>query len=155
MHICCVAEAMRQNMGKNTNRTTKQAGLLTRGRSRITNSHGLLPSVDGRSTWARRLRDLIAQHVSDMGGEDACSTAELSLVRRAATLTIELERLELRFHMNDGAKRWELEAYQRSANTLRRLLQAIGLQRRMRDVTPTLDEYLAGRGRSVVREAAE
>jgi hypothetical protein len=32
--------------------------------------------------------------------------------------------------------------YQRAANTLRRLLSTLGLQRRQRDVTPTLTEYL-------------
>jgi len=137
-------------MGKYTNASHKETGLLTNGKSRITNSNGLLPTIDGRSTWARRLRDLINQHVNDVGGIDLVSTAELSLIRRAATITIELERLELRFHSNNGATFPELDAYQRSANTLRRLLQSIGMKRVPRDVTPpTLREYLRS------REAAE
>jgi hypothetical protein len=36
-----------------------------------------------------------------------------------------------------------LDLYQRTAGGLRRLLEAIGIQRRPRDVTPTLDQYLA------------
>jgi hypothetical protein len=32
----------------------------------------------------------------------------------------------------------DLDLYQRTASTLRRLLEAVGIQRRQRDVTPTL-----------------
>jgi hypothetical protein len=34
----------------------------------------------------------------------------------------------------------DLETYQRCANSLRRLLEAVGLQRRPRDISPTLSE---------------
>jgi len=66
-------------------------------RSRITNGTSLLADVDGRSAWARRCRDLIALHTDDLGGADAVSTAEASIVRRAAVLTMELERMEQAF----------------------------------------------------------
>ena len=66
-------------------------------RSRISNGSALLAGVDGRSTWARRLRDLIALHLSDLGGEDAVSEAERSIVRRVATHTVKLERMEAVF----------------------------------------------------------
>jgi hypothetical protein len=36
-------------------------------------------------------------------------------------------------------------AAQRTANSMRRLLEALGIQRRPRDVTPTLDQYLDGK----------
>ena len=39
----------------------------------------------------------------------------------------------------------ELENYQRMANTMRRLLETLGLQRRPGDVTPTLGQYLTAR----------
>ena len=61
----------------------------SRQRSRITNGR-LLPG-DNRGSWARRCRDLISEHLSDLGGEDNTSAAEQSLVRRAAVLTVELE----------------------------------------------------------------
>jgi hypothetical protein len=38
-------------------------------RSRVTNGRELLPGVDGRSLWVRRFRDVLALHVSDLGGE--------------------------------------------------------------------------------------
>ena len=40
------------------------------GRSRVTNGAALLPSVDGRSAWVRRCKDLISEHLADLGGAD-------------------------------------------------------------------------------------
>jgi len=74
---------------------------------------------------------------------DNVSAAERSIIRRAATLTVELERLEAKFALAGEASVQDLDAYQRGANTLKRLLQSVGLQRRARDVGPTLDQYLA------------
>jgi hypothetical protein len=45
----------------------------------------------------RRLRDLIADHASDLGGPDAISQAEKILVRRASMLTLQLELMEQAF----------------------------------------------------------
>ena len=39
----------------------------------------------------------------------------------------------------------DLELYQRTAGNLRRILESLGLQRRQRDVTPTITEYAARR----------
>ena len=112
-------------------------------RSRITNGSALLPGVDGRSAWVRRARDLIREHLADLGGFDNVSAAERSIIRRASVLTVELERLEAKFALAGEASVQDLDAYQRGANTLKRLLQSVGLQRRARDVGPTLDQYLA------------
>jgi hypothetical protein len=112
-------------------------------RSRISNRAAALPGVDGRSTWVRRLRDLIESHTSDLGGENAISEAERSIIRRIATLTVELERMEVEFAAAGSAEPAQLDLYQRTANSLRRLLEAIGLQRRTRDITPDPLEYAA------------
>ena len=114
------------------------AAMLPPTRSRISNGSHILPGVDGRSTWARRLRDLIALHLSDLGGDDAVSEAERSIVRRVATLTVELERMESGFALAGEALPGQIDLYQRTANSLRRLLEAIGIERRQRDVTPSL-----------------
>ncbi len=114
-------------------------------RARITNGSVTLPEADGRSRWVRRLRDLIELHTADLGGDDAVSEAERSIIRRAATLTVELERMELAFATADGADAGALLRYQTAANSLRRLLEAVGLRRRSRDVTPTLEAYLGDR----------
>lgn len=117
-------------------------------RSRITNGSELLPGVDGRSIWARRVRDLIELHVRDLGGDSEVSAAELSLVRRAAVLTTELERMEAKFADAGASTITDLDAYQRASGNLRRILESLGLKRRPRNVTPSLQQYLAGKGRA-------
>jgi hypothetical protein len=144
-----------QRLSAAENRNESQVKLLadndvlemqkSKARSKVTNGY-LLPGVDGRSTWMRRLRDVIQLHLADMGGEDAISEAEKSIIRRVATLTVELERLELVFALAGEAKPEQIDLYQRTANSLRRMLEAVGLQRRSRDVTPTLQDYLDEHG---------
>ena len=50
-----------------------------------------------RSPWVRRFRDIEFIHTADLGGPTAISEAEASLIRRAAMLTVELERKEAKF----------------------------------------------------------
>ena len=122
-----------------------------RQRSAIGNGK-LLPGIDQRSSWVRRAKELVADYTSDLGGVQNVSTAELSLIRRIAVLSTELERLEQRFALAEQANPADLDLYQKLANTLRRLLTTIGLQRRAKTVSvPTLAEYLRGPH----REAAE
>jgi hypothetical protein len=111
-------------------------------RSRITNGSLLPAHVDERTAWARRAKDIIAEHVSDLGGIDNTSAAERSLIRRVSVLVVELERLEAKFAASDEASPHALDLYVRGSGSLRRLLQTLGLQRRSRDVTPTLAEVL-------------
>jgi hypothetical protein len=114
-------------------------------RSRVTNGRELLPGVDGRSLWVRRFRDVLALHLSDLGGESNTSEAEKALARRAACLIVELEQMEIRFAAAGSADGNLLERYQRGANTLRRLLESLGLQRRARPVL-SLGEVLQANG---------
>jgi hypothetical protein len=115
----------------------------TNARSRLTNGSQLLADVDGRSSWARRFRDIMQLHTVDRGGDDAISAAEASVIRRAATLETELEILESRFALGGGADSDALDLYQRTANSLRRLFESIGMARRPKDITPSLSDYLA------------
>lgn len=95
-------------------------------RSAITNGK-LLPGVDGRSTWARRLRDVIQALSADLGTDDL-SEADRSVIRRAATLTVELERMEEAFAAKGAADPDEIDLYGRTAGNLRRLLESVGLR---------------------------
>lgn len=112
----------------------------------MSNGSEILAGVDGRSVWARRFRDLLAAHVEDLGGPDVVSEAERSLLRRASALEVELERLEARFAAagDGGPEIADLDLYQRTTNTLRRLLDTVGLERRSRDVTPDALTYAKG-----------
>ena len=109
-----------------------------KGRSKITNAaqrgRVLIAGVDGRSPWVRRCRDLISEFVNvHLAGADNCSPAERAIVRRVSVLIVELERLEAKFATNNEASSEQLLLYGRTANTLRRLLQSLGLNQRQRD----------------------
>jgi hypothetical protein len=108
-------------------------------RSRITNGKLLPGIVDERSAWVRRCKDVIASHLSDIPDATA---AERSLIRRISVLTTELERLEAKFAVAEQASERELDLYIRGTGSLRRLLESVGLERRARDVGPTLHDYL-------------
>lgn len=114
-------------------------------RSRVTNGKTLFAQGgDNRGPWARRARDLMSLHLSDLGGADATSEAERSILRRAVVLEVELERLEAAFSQGDPDAR-SVDLYQRMTNTLRRTLESLGLQRRQKDATLTLEQYVASR----------
>lgn len=116
-------------------------------RARVTNGALFAVSDNGitNGAWARRLRDLIQLHSDDLGGAEHLSEAVKSLVRRAATLEVELEGMELRFASEGAATPTGLDLYQRTAGNLRRLLESLGLDRRPRDITPNIDLYLASK----------
>jgi hypothetical protein len=63
------------------------------------------------------------------------SAAEQAIMRRAAVLTVELERLERRFALAGEGDPETLELYGRVAGNMRRMLEAVGLGRRSRTVT--------------------
>lgn len=116
-------------------------------KSAVTNGSKFLPDIDGRSTWARRARDIVAQLIEDRGGEDLTSEAERLILRRAAVLAVQTEQFESKFaEANSKGKtvsREDLDLYQRLANSMRRLLESVGLERVARDITPDLQDYLA------------
>jgi hypothetical protein len=108
-------------------------------RSRITNGSALLPGVDGRSPWIRRAKDLICEHLSDKPNATA---AEQAIIRRAAVLIIELERLERQFALAGEADAETLDLYGRVAGNMRRLLESVGLERRAKNIGPSLGDLL-------------
>src|SRR5262249_26868921 len=80
-------------------------------RSRVTNGKVILPAIDGRSTTARRYRDLIDQITNDLGGPQMVSEGQRQLIRRAAMLSAEAERLEALACRNErvGKENWQSE----------------------------------------------
>ncbi len=115
-------------------------------RSRITNGSALLPGVDGRSVWARLMRDTQSALLTHLGGADLVSETQRMTVRRIAALEAELVFLEdkiARCRAEGGEPEAAvLDLYGRLANGQRRHLEIIGWERVPRDVTPSLDQYL-------------
>ena len=96
-------------------------------RSRVTNGRQLLPMVDGRSIWARRMRDLMELHLDDLGGAENTSEAERSIVRRVAVADLgEDHRLAVpALHRTDPLQMWlpvALHCLNRPPATMYRLL---------------------------------
>jgi len=108
----------------------------------VTNHKDLLPGLDGRSATARRFRDLVNAFVADMGGLDRCSEIRLGLLRRLAATTVQAEMLEARMVNGEAI---DIATLCTLASTTVRLSQRLGLERRTRDVTPSLGQYLAAR----------
>jgi hypothetical protein len=73
---------------------------------------------------------------------EAISAAEGSIIRRCATLTVELEALEVVFASGEGTPE-QLDLYSRASNTLRRHHEALGLKRRPKNINPKNIDQIA------------
>lgn len=105
------------------------------GRSRVTNGNSL-GDMDGRSKWARRFRDVIGALSDDLGGVDVLTEMQRSLVRRAATMQVELERAEEGFAKAGAADPDALKDYQTTVGQLRRVLETLDLKGKAAAVPP-------------------
>lgn len=113
---------------------------IAKKRISINGAARLLPDLDHRSAPARRYRSVVAALVTDLGGPDHVTEAQVQLARSAAGLVVLRERLDTRFL--NGLKT-DTHAYVRIAGSLTRVLVALGLKRQQKDVTPSLDNYVA------------
>ena len=96
-----------------------------------------LAGVDGRSMMARRFREITSGIEDDLGGD--LTEAQKHLTARAACLACWCEEREA-----DLANGQDFDALQYAtvSNALRRLLSDLGLERKARDVTPDLRDYI-------------
>ncbi len=85
--------------------------------------------------------------IEDLGGPENVSVAEQQLIRRAAALAVDLEFQEAQA-LNDNVA-LDPAVYRCMVETERHVLQALGLRRRARDITPRLGDILAGHAREV------
>jgi hypothetical protein len=97
--------------------------LLPTSRSRVTNGGKLIAGVDGRSADARRFRDLAMSFADDAGGAAVLTEAQRALVKQAATLTIQSERLQSAMLQGEAV---DVGHQLGIANTLARTLARLG-----------------------------
>jgi hypothetical protein len=116
------------------------------GRSRVTNGHKTLPDVDGRSLVARRYRDIANAILVDQGGVEQCSESRKQLIRRFSAAAVLAEQLEARLANGETI---DITQHALLVSSLVRIARQIGVNRVAKDITPSLDQYLAH------REAAE
>ena len=96
-----------------------------------------LSDLDRRTAAFKNTSQLISGMEADLGGD--LTVAQKQLVQRAALLGAMVEDLESRWLAGDPVAP---EVVALLANAQRRVLATIGLERRSRNVTPTVDEYL-------------
>lgn len=101
----------------------------------------VLAGVDMRTNGARRFKELCADLVHHLAGDP--TAPQLAIIRRAAALAVWCEGQEA---AQASGGDFDVQAFTTAANSLRRLLIDLGLERRMKDATPTLEQYLAARG---------
>jgi hypothetical protein len=119
------------------------------GKSRISNGAALLPSQDGRSVWARIMRDCLQALVAHCGGVDEVSDPKRMACRRIAALEAELihheDRIAAIRRKGKEPPASLLTMYSMLADRQRRLLEVIGFNasKPVKDIT--LESYLASK----------
>jgi hypothetical protein len=98
-----------------------------------------LDDLDGRTHAARQARELVRRLTSDLG--DDLTAAQAELVKRCGVLGAFLADCEARWLAGDPDV--DLSAWMMATERQGRLLRALGLERRPRNVTPSLAEYIA------------
>jgi hypothetical protein len=99
-----------------------------------------LDDLDGRTMASRRAFALVRAIEDDLGGSDRLATGEREIIKRSAVLGAMAEDLEARWLSGQEIDPGELCVL---ANCQRRLLEAVGLRRVPRNVTPSVAAYVA------------
>jgi hypothetical protein len=90
---------------------------------------------------------LVSSYIADMGGLDCCSEIKLGLLRRLAAAMVQAELPEAPMVNGEQIDVGQLCTL---ASTTVRIASRLGLERRPKNVTPTVRDYV-----SSISEAAE
>jgi hypothetical protein len=105
----------------------------------------MVPGMDGRSAYARIMRDTYAALIVHCGGPDMVSEPQKLMARRIAALEAELIEREIEFvQMRTKGREpeiWMVDVYGRLADRQRRLADPLGWRRTPKPVM-SLSEYL-------------
>jgi len=151
------SERVRLLAAGKTAKSVGDRGVVAQGppatRSRLTNGTTLLPGIDGRSDEARHYKDTYRGMIGHLGGDDAVTLPQMLVARRIAAFETDLLHLEAR-HVAQRVEGVEpsvseIDLRSRLANTQRRLIESVGLERVARDVTPALHRLIDPRAEDV------
>ena len=134
-----------QNLPSLTTETNATKAKRKRPQSRVTAQarKGIatwLENRDKRGPVARRFRDLVGLITADCGGPSALSENQRQIIRRIGALGCWCEGQEAK--MADGEE-IDIDEFQRTSNSLRRLCESVGIERATRDESSAWDDYLA------------
>lgn len=105
-------------------------------------SQGWLAKLDGRTIIAQEMQARFAEVCKDLGGIEALSYMQRSLVERALWLEFWLGQQER--DLASGSADFDVGRWVQAANGLQGIYGKLGLQRRARDVTD-LAAYMKGK----------
>ena len=103
-------------------------------------------SLEQATGAARFFEKMVREIESDLGGRRQLSRIEGELIRAFCGAATQVQYLNHQVMLGEGSE-IDLGGYATLASTMLRIGSRLGLQRRARDVTPTLDQYLAQRAR--------
>jgi hypothetical protein len=95
--------------------------------------------LDGRTSAAKAFDKLVAAIEADLGGRDQLSTIQLALIEAFAGAAVTLQHLNTRLALGQEI---DLGQYAQVVSAMVRVASRLGLQRRARDLTPTLSDLL-------------
>ena len=104
-----------------------------------------LVPLDKTSGPSRFFHRCVREIEGDLGGRQNLSRIEGELVRAFAGAATTLQYLNVQVALGDISE-LDLGSYATLASTLVRLGSRLGLQRRAKDIVPSLAEYLEGTG---------
>jgi hypothetical protein len=96
--------------------------------------------VDGRSSTARRFRDICHNYEIEAGGD--ITEVERDLIRQAAGLTLRAEQLQAAIVRGEPVDNDDLI---RLSSTAKRLLEAIRAKAKKKPAGPSLQDYITQR----------
>jgi len=137
---------------ENRQETPRQARRKASARSRVTNGGDVLPGVDGRTVIARRYYDIATAIVADQGGGASMTEVRIQLIRRFAAAAVLAEALEARLA---NGEQIDVGEHTLLCSSLVRLSNRIGVNRRAREIVPTLAAYLEDKTHEFARVEGE
>lgn len=110
-------------------------------------------ALDGRTNAARGFERLVGAIHSDLGGLAQLSAIQVALVEAFAGVAVHLNGLNTRLLLGEEV---DLSDHASAISSLVRIATRLGTERRSRDVTPSIEDYLKQKNeQDVVSEASE
>ena len=135
------------SIGQDQDVMTKPAPARSHRQPRLTKGKSLLPTANPHHTWPRVVQAVIDRLEAHLGGPDNLTEPQRLIARRVAVLEAELIFIEDGLANKRAAHKeptiTELDIYSRLGNAQRRHLETLGVEeRKLKDITPSVSEYL-------------
>jgi hypothetical protein len=94
--------------------------------------------LDGRTNAARAFAQIVTDIEIDLGGRDRLSTIERALIEAFAGACITLQHLNVKLALGEEI---DLGQHAQAVSAMVRVASRLGLERRARNCTPSIEEY--------------